>query len=265
MKTQLLAVTIALSIPLTALAEEGGGEAKCSVAVLKLQPQGLPEDQAHVPEILTDSIATELASSTDCRIVTEADIASMLDFEAQKMSCGDASASCLAEIGGALGVERVLAGNVGKLGSSFTMQLKLIDIGKAEVLDRVELTVDEGDAGQLRTAARNGARKLYGLDVESSSTSASSAGEPSAGGDGGGGGLASSPFLWTGVGLLGVGALVGIGGLAGGMYADIQLGDPKATGKADIQTVGLVSSAVGMGGGVIALIGAGLLPLAFLE
>lgn len=261
MRSALLLATV-VTLAATPLAAEEPADAadgadRCALAVLNLQPQGLPDDQKHVAQILTDSVATELATATECRIVTQADIASMLDFEAQKMACDTGSASCLAEIGGALGVGRVIAGSVGKLGSSFTVQMKLIDITNAEVLERVELTV-AGGPEELREAAKSGARQLYGLEAGAPAS-------PTTPQDSGGGGLAASPFLWTGVGLLTVGLVTATVGGVTTAWADAELGVATSENKTLARNLGFVALGAGAVGGVVALVGVGLLPLAFLE
>ena len=47
----------------------------------------------------------------------------------------------MAEIGGALGVDRLVIGQIGKLGSSYIVTLKLMDIRDAKVEKRVSKTV----------------------------------------------------------------------------------------------------------------------------
>lgn len=245
-----------------ALADEADlVEEVCSIAVLDLQAQGLSADQAHVPKILTDTIATEAAHlSPGCRVITQADIAQMLDYEAQKAACGDEAMSCIAEIGGALGVGHVIGGSVGKLGSTYTLQAKYIDIKRAVVLQRVEIDV-EGDVGQLRKAAKQIAEQLLGAaPVGGSGTTA----EPSAEkGEGGGNGV----FLWSGVGLTAVGLVVTTIGAVGAAGADAALGDPATSNAAKNDALGsgpaLFFTAIG--GAVVTAAGIGLIGLGLLE
>ena len=50
------------------------------------------------------------------------------------MGCDDLA--CTAELGGALGVDAILAGNVGVLGTTYVLSLKLINTQDATVLAR---------------------------------------------------------------------------------------------------------------------------------
>src|SRR5688572_256451 len=60
----------------------------------------------------------------------------MLDAEQQKMLLGCDKESCMAEIAGAMGAERLVAGSVGALGAMFVVTLKLIDTKSAQVASR---------------------------------------------------------------------------------------------------------------------------------
>jgi TolB-like protein len=262
MRTSVVAFTACLAASVPALGQDAPAEPAeegCSVAVLDLQGKGLDDSQMHVAQILTDSIATELSASTECRIITQADIASMLDFEATKMAtCSDAAESCIAEIGGALGVQRVVAGSVGKIGTTYTIQLRLIDIHEANVDKRADLTSRE-DAAELRDTARNGARQLFGLDA-APTTSGAATEEATAGG-----GPFASPWIYVGSGVAALGLVgAGVGGFLA-WDANEQLGDPAKTGKGGIQTIGVAGLGIAAGGAVLTLVGVGLVPLAFME
>lgn len=97
---------------------------------------------------LTDAIAAEVARTPKLRVVTQSDIQAMLSLEKQKQLLGCAEdVACMAEIGGALGAERLLVPSVTKLGGTYLVHLKLIDVKKARVLalaeGRVKGAVDQ--------------------------------------------------------------------------------------------------------------------------
>jgi len=60
----------------------------------------------------------------------------MLGFEKVKSAVGCDDASCIAEIGNALGVDFLAAGSVAKLETSMVLTLKLFDVRKTKVLAR---------------------------------------------------------------------------------------------------------------------------------
>jgi TolB-like protein len=165
----------------------------CSVAVLDLEAQGLAANEAHVPRVLTEALAASVADVSHCAVVTRSDIASMIGFEAERQACGaDMSDSCLAEIGSALGVERIVGGAVARVGSSTTVTARLMNLTTGRVEQRAERTVYV-DA-RLREAAQQVGRALFGVTTTTAPSSAAlfSTGVAAAGGGGAlalGGGL----------------------------------------------------------------------------
>ena len=70
-------------------------------------------------------------------VISRDEIKSMLLHEQSKMLMGCDDESCLAEIGGALGVQYIVSGNVGRIGETYLLHLKLINIREAKVENRV--------------------------------------------------------------------------------------------------------------------------------
>lgn len=155
-------------LPVAAAAQD---ENVCKIAVTKIDAKGLKPTERHLGDLIGDTIASELASSTACTIITHQDIKAMLDFEAERAACGADSSSCLAEIGDALGVDMVIAGAVRAIDDLYQVNLQLIDIQQAKVIDRAEAAV-EGEPGRLRVEAQNLARKLFKLEPSPTATSA---------------------------------------------------------------------------------------------
>ncbi|MFH1809769.1 MAG: PEGA domain-containing protein [Pseudomonadota bacterium] len=84
--------------------------------------------------------------------IGSSDIKSLLSLEQSKqlLQCED-DASCVAEIGGALGVQRMLTGTVSRIGSQYLITLKLFDVKHARVLARAARQVP-ADEDQLLSA-----------------------------------------------------------------------------------------------------------------
>lgn len=210
----------------------------CKLAVMDLEGQGLPADQAHVPKALTDALAAAVADASGCDVVTRQDIASMIDFEAEKAACGGAvSDSCLAEIGNALGVERMVAGSIARVGTSTTVAARLMNLKLGKVEARAEQTTS--DDAVLRTAAQNVGKQLFGKAAAPLTTSSA---EPSSG--------PSMPLLVTGGALAGVGlAAAAVGGVFAFAAEDV-LKDVSAPRDAKDQ-------AKADGGGAVVIAGLG--------
>jgi len=142
-----------------------------SVAVLDLRPSGIPDEDA---ANLTQVLAVELKRTRNLSVISHADIASMLAFEARKEMLGCTEAACLAEIGGTLGVQKLVTGQVGLLGGRYVVTLRLMDVAAVRVDNRVTESF-RGVKEQLIPAVRTAARRLLGVDSAEPGTLAFSA------------------------------------------------------------------------------------------
>ncbi len=129
-----------------------------AVAVLDIQGTGVaPELLPTLTEILT----AELAAMRRYKVIAGRDIQSMLGFEKQKDVLGCTDAACLAEIGGALGVDRIVASHIGVVGSTYVVNIKLINIRMADTEARVYETV-RGEQDALIDVIKKSVLKLFG-------------------------------------------------------------------------------------------------------
>jgi len=78
------------------------------------------------------------------KLVSKKDMSSI--FEAQKFSRSTVcdSTSCLIEMGKVLSVEKMIGGNIGKVGSRFSVSLRMVDVQTGTI----DFQMDEG--GELR-------------------------------------------------------------------------------------------------------------------
>ena len=134
------------------------------MAVFELKTAGLSDAVArNLPQVLT----AEVAEIDGTSVISTDDIASMLKLQEKKMllGCLDDSA-CMAEIGGALGVDMLLVGQAGKLGASYVVSLRLVGVREVVVASRVTETF-KGIEDQLLPAVRLAGRRLLGITDES--------------------------------------------------------------------------------------------------
>ncbi len=119
------------------------GAEKPTLAVLDLQPQGVPVSTA---QALTTAATLELTSRGFFQVITTADIQTLLGVERQKqlVGCSETAASCTAELAGAMGSRFVLSGTVTKLGDAIQLSLQMLDTVKSQTIARsVRLANDE--------------------------------------------------------------------------------------------------------------------------
>lgn len=142
---------------LAAAPARAAGEARVKIAVLDLQERGVDKALA---SSATSLVASELQKLDVFRVISREDIRNMLQFEKDKQSVGcEADQACLAEIGGALGVEFIVAGSLAKVGDTFIVSLQLNNVKTAQVDNRVSETVS-GKADQLIAAVGRNAKSL---------------------------------------------------------------------------------------------------------
>lgn len=149
--------------PLLAAAAPAGrpeahrGAKRVKVAVMEVKVlYGDPQAEA----LLSEVALTEAAAFKGLDTIGRSDIQSLLGLERQRQLLGcSEDASCLAELGGALGVDYLLVGSVGRLGKLLRLDLKLVDGRKARVIGRVGTSLDD-KVEKLIEATQNGVRAL---------------------------------------------------------------------------------------------------------
>jgi hypothetical protein len=206
---------LALALTLAAAAHAqapAAGEAK-RVKVLVLDPTGANVEPA-VLATVGGLISVELGKIPELDVITQTDVKKIAALEAEKQGVGCEESSCLAELAGAMGARLVVFGDANKLGSLTVINLSLFDSTKAQSIGRVSLqagTVEE--IPQRVPAAVNdlvrNALAQEGIRVADSAPPASATTTASAAPSDGGGPMGT---VWM-VGLIGVGAVLGLGGV----------------------------------------------------
>lgn len=127
-------------------AAPGTNGKKLKIALLRLSPLG--DVDAKTVALFGEALAGELRKRVGLSVMSESDIAALLGVEKTKAMLGCSDAGCIAEVGGALGVDRVVHGSVGRVGSSLLVNLTSLDPRKgthaASVSERLKGATDEG-------------------------------------------------------------------------------------------------------------------------
>lgn len=146
-------VTAALALGLAAFGLPDGPGALGKVAVLEVQAaEGL---EAPWLAVLSEVLTTELAETDRfTSVISSRDVRAMLSFEAQRQIMGCSDEACLAEIGGALGADRIVVSNLAAVGDRFVLTLKLIDLADARTERRAYEAIEGGEAAVLEAAPR---------------------------------------------------------------------------------------------------------------
>jgi TolB-like protein len=134
------------------------------VAVLDIRAlQGAHEDTV---QIILEMITTALAEKKRYDVIGKADVTALIGLDRQRkmLGCKDDNA-CLANIGGAMGVEYLVTGQLGKLGSRYRLSLNLLDVRKNKSLSRPSDFCDGNDDALAAKTQQLVAKLLAELDA----------------------------------------------------------------------------------------------------
>lgn len=120
-------------------------------AALPIQPIDVPEEVVFLSDEL---LLTELQHS-GFEAIGPDDVSAMLGFEKLKETVDCNDATCIAEIGGSLGVTYLVAGKVAMLEGGLVLTLKLVDVQHAVVLARTSRMSDGGTGALPRLLAES--------------------------------------------------------------------------------------------------------------
>lgn len=139
-----------------------GERASYAVFPLELEAGSDMKIDPAVARSLTDILALEIKRVDGTTVVSIDDVAAMVSAEQKQsvLTCSD-DASCLAEIGAALDVDRLVVSRAAKLADTYVVSARLLDVKKVRVLSRVTETF-VGPEEQLIRAVRHCARELLG-------------------------------------------------------------------------------------------------------
>lgn len=137
-----------------------------SVAVVPLQVKGsLPKS---IATVLDDFVLAGVQKGlSGVRVVGQGDIEAMLGVEKKKDALGCSSAACIAEIGGALGVDSIIYGSAAKLGKKYTLSLNWIMQRDGAVVQRFS-----GGIGDSEDALEDGVAQAVAELVGAKTTAA---------------------------------------------------------------------------------------------
>jgi hypothetical protein len=99
------------------------------VALLPLSPLGGVSKET--AQLLGDALGGELRKRSGVSVLTQGDVAALLGVEKTRQMLGCTDSGCMAEIGGALGADRIVHGSIGRVGGSLVVNLSALDARRA--------------------------------------------------------------------------------------------------------------------------------------
>lgn len=112
------------------------GARPLKLVLLPLTPRG--DVKKETVAVFDEALAGELRRRPSVSVLAESDVAALLGAEKQRQMMGGCSdAGCLAELGGALGADRVVHGSVGRVGSSLVITISSLDAPRSRIVGSV--------------------------------------------------------------------------------------------------------------------------------
>lgn len=110
-------------------------------------------------------IASEVEKNSSQKVLSETDIRTILKGEETRQRCtGDNDTSCVAEIGAAMGVPEAVSGDLGRLGNIWVLNLRRINVRKAEIIKRVTRQ-SEGTIEELVKSIHGAVAELFDVPL----------------------------------------------------------------------------------------------------
>jgi len=222
------AFLVGFSAPASAQSAPSSTNNKVSVLFLQLQAVG-----KHAPDkiqLLETVIVGELHRNKRFKVLSRRDVQNLLDADGLKQALDCEAESCLVNIAGSLGTELMVTGSLSYIDDEASMlAMQLLNTGDAAVLSQVTQAI-EGDRRDLVQQVRSAVLQLISgydstyqltasLQPDSPLSQATQAQQNE-------GSVLSSWWLWTGVGVvaLGAGAYFAFGQSSGGSPSGNELG-----------------------------------------
>src|SRR3954471_22832233 len=98
--------------------------APVKVGIFRIAVSGL---EPSFEQTAIDALATAAATAPNTQVISKSELDALLGAEKIKDTVGCNDISCLAEIGAAAGVERVIAGSVARVDRTMTVSLQLVN------------------------------------------------------------------------------------------------------------------------------------------
>lgn len=124
-----------LAVMLFSIASFSQTADKMNVAVNEFQAQGISRDEA---AIITNRLRSELIKTDKFTVVERGQMETILREQGFQQSGSCASDECIVEVGQMLGVAKMIAGSIGKIGNMFTVNVRVIDVASAMILTTVD-------------------------------------------------------------------------------------------------------------------------------
>jgi len=154
---------------LSPLSQAAAQQAIKRIAVLELQGQGVSDAEART---LTERLRSRLVNTKVFHVLEREQMDDVLQEQGFQQS-GCVSDECLVEIGRLVGVEQMVGGSIGKIGQTYTLDLRIIDVTSGRIIKTVSHDY-RGDADGLLEVLETAAQEIAGEKIKPKSSGSNS-------------------------------------------------------------------------------------------
>ncbi|MRR10038.1 PEGA domain-containing protein, partial [bacterium] len=145
----------------------GGAPEKTAVAVLKFEPRNISEAEA---VILSDRLRAELVNTGQYNVLEREQMDKILREQKLQLTGACSDASCLVKVGQLMAVTKMMGGTISKIGNTYTVQARVIDVEKGVI----ETEVSQDFTGTIEDVQQWGMKAVVWKIVPSASLFVSS-------------------------------------------------------------------------------------------
>ncbi len=134
------------------------------IAILPIAPgEGVSDKTAGA---LTEALAAEVRRRAGAGVISQREIDTLLSLERQRAMMGCSNDACMAELGGALGVEELTNGDIALVGESLLVHLRRLEVTKVRVLAQADRRFRKGTLDDVLDALPAMVGELYPAKAE---------------------------------------------------------------------------------------------------
>ncbi len=109
-------------------------KSELSVAVHTLEAHGISEDEAAT---LTDVLRSKLMNTGKYEVMERSQMEAILEEQAFRYSGSCTDKECMVEMGQILGIQQIIAGSIGMLGKTYSINVRIISVETGKILNSV--------------------------------------------------------------------------------------------------------------------------------
>jgi len=151
-----------LPLLLLGLVSTGRAEEKTALAVLQFEPRNISTAEA---VILSDRLRAELVATNHFNVLEREQMDKILREQKLQLTGACSDASCLVKVGQLMAVTKMMGGTISKIGNTYTVQARVIDVEKGVI----ETEVSQDFTGTIEDLQQWGMRKVVWKLVPSAS------------------------------------------------------------------------------------------------